>query len=88
MDVVVKANREGFGPLADTFGTRAVREAERLAEPDAEGWQRLRLAVDWPEEAASRLLGLAPYVELLEPPALRSEILALANGAVERYSAP
>jgi predicted DNA-binding transcriptional regulator YafY len=88
MDIVIKANREGFGPLADTFGTRSVREAVRLDEPDAEGWQRLRITVDWPDEAPSRLLGLAPNVELLEPAALRGEILALASGAVARYSAP
>ena len=88
VDIVIKANREAFGPLADTFGSRAVREAVRLDEPDAGGWQRLQLAIDWPEEAASRLLGLAPYVEVLEPAALRGEILAIANGAVERYSAP
>ncbi|HYN68909.1 MAG TPA: YafY family protein [Candidatus Eisenbacteria bacterium] len=87
VDIVVKANREAFGPLTDMFGTRTVREAVRLEEPDANGWQRLRLAVDWPEEAASRLVGLAPFVELLEPAALRGEILAIANGAVERYSA-
>ncbi|MEZ0239411.1 MAG: helix-turn-helix transcriptional regulator [Chloroflexota bacterium] len=88
VDILIKANREALGPLADAFGTRAVREAVRLDEPDADGWQRLRLAVDWPEEAPNRLVGLAPYVELLEPATLRSEILAIASGAVERYSAP
>jgi predicted DNA-binding transcriptional regulator YafY len=88
IDIVIKANREGFGRLADTFGARSVREAVRLGDTDADGWQRLRIAVDWPEEAPSRLLGLAPNVELLEPAALRGQILAIANGAVERYSAP
>jgi predicted DNA-binding transcriptional regulator YafY len=87
-DVVMRVNRDAFGPLADVFGTRAVREAERLEEPDADGRQRLRIAVEWPEEAAGRLLGLAPFVEVLEPAGLRGEIRGLAQRAIDRYSAP
>jgi predicted DNA-binding transcriptional regulator YafY len=86
LDVVMRVDREALGPLSDTFGTRAVREAERLGAPDAEGRQRLRLSVEWPEEAASRLLGLVPYVEVLEPAYLRDEIRGLASMAAERYA--
>jgi predicted DNA-binding transcriptional regulator YafY len=88
IEVLIRANREAMAPLADTFGGRAVREATRLGEPDTDGWQWLRLSVDWPEEAASRLLALAPLVEVLEPATLRAEILVLASEAVRRYSAP
>jgi predicted DNA-binding transcriptional regulator YafY len=88
LEVVIRVDRDSLGPLSDVFGARAVRDAERLDDGDAAGRRRLRLSVEWPEEAASRLLGLASTVEVLEPARLRDEIRGLARQAIERYSAP
>jgi len=86
IEIEVRLRDDGLIRLADEFGNRAVRDARRLGEPDADGWQRLRLSVDWPAEAAGRMLRLVPEVEVLEPARLRDEIVGLARQALARYA--
>jgi predicted DNA-binding transcriptional regulator YafY len=74
--------------LADWVGSAAVADAEVLDEPDRDGWTRLRLLVDWPEDAAGRLLGLGGDLEVLDPPAVRAQLVNLASGAVARHALP
>ena len=49
-----------MGVLADLAGSAAMREAERLTPPegDPDGWQTLRLRMDWPDEVPARLVAL------------------------------
>ena len=59
----------------------------RAAEPldgadDPDGWSHLRLLIDWPEDAAARLVGMGPHLEVLEPAELRNQILELARGSL------
>jgi predicted DNA-binding transcriptional regulator YafY len=86
IEIEVRLRDDGLAKLADEFGNRAVRDARRLGEPDADGWQRLRLSVDWPAEAAGRMLRLVPDVEVLQPATLRDEIVGLARQALARYA--
>ena len=64
----------------------AVRAAEPVeAVGDPEGWTHLRLLIDWPEDAAARLVGMGPDLEVLEPVELRNQILELARGSLTRH---
>jgi len=44
------------------------------------------LAVDWPREAAGKLLSMGTALEVLEPEALRAELGALAVAVAARYA--
>lgn len=88
LDIVVRVRADALWRLADAVGNRVVREAERIGPPDADGRQTLRISVEWPEESAGRFVAAAPDVEVLEPAALRAELLAAARTASEVYSRP
>lgn len=87
MDLEVRVAPNGFERLADVVGGRAVRAAERIGPPDEEGWQRLRLTVDWPEEVPARLVAMGDGLEVLEPVEVRDAVLATAERVVNRYRA-
>jgi predicted DNA-binding transcriptional regulator YafY len=70
--------------LGDFIGGGAAARARVLDEPDPEGWTRLEVKVDWPEEAPGKLLGLGADVEILDPPDARETLIALASGALAR----
>jgi predicted DNA-binding transcriptional regulator YafY len=74
--------------LGDFIGGGAAARARVLDEPDPEGWTRLEVKVDWPDEAPGRLLGLGGDVEILDPPDARETLIALASGALARNAPP
>jgi predicted DNA-binding transcriptional regulator YafY len=74
--------------LADLVGRRALREAEEMDPArERDGWRRLRLSLDWPDEVPGRLLALGGAVEVLEPPEIRERVVALAREVIERHAA-
>jgi predicted DNA-binding transcriptional regulator YafY len=85
--VTVRVDPRSLGVLADVVGERALRRAERLEDADPDGWYRLRLDVDWPEEVPGRLLAIGGALEILDPPEIRDRALALARGAIDRHAA-
>ena len=85
VDVVIRLDPAARGLLADVVGVRAVRAAERLDDPGDDGWLRLRLRVDWPEEVPGRMLALGDRVEVLEPPEIRAGMVALAERTLARH---
>jgi predicted DNA-binding transcriptional regulator YafY len=85
IEVVVRVQTEHVGELVDFVGRQAMIDAERLSEEDADGWVRLRLRLDWPEEAPGRLLGLGGHLEVIDPPEIRERVEAMARGALQRY---
>jgi predicted DNA-binding transcriptional regulator YafY len=70
--------------LGDYVGGGAAARARVLDEPDPDGWTRLELSMDWPEEAPGRLLGLGGDVEILDPSDARETLITLASGALAR----
>ena len=88
IEVLVRVQADSTWRLEQAIGVRAVREAERVGEPDGEGRQTLRLRVEWPDEVSGRFIAAAPGVEVLEPARLRDEMLAAARAAVGAYSRP
>ena len=87
IDVTVRVRPDRVGQLRDAVGNGVVDAATHLAEPDPEGWLRLRLRLDWPDEAATRMLGAGRWVEVLEPADVRAGVASTARAIVERYAA-
>lgn len=85
-DVVVRVRARRQDRLRDVVGHRVMEEAEPLPEDDSPAWVRFRLALDWPDEIAGRLLAMGPDLEIVEPAGLRAEITALAGGVLGRYA--
>ncbi|HUG46791.1 MAG TPA: WYL domain-containing protein [Candidatus Limnocylindria bacterium] len=86
--VTLRIDPERMGLLADLAGIQAVRRAEQLTPPaaDPDGWQHLRLQMDWPSEAAGRLLALGDSAEVLEPAEVRAQVLGLASRVVAAHA--
>jgi hypothetical protein len=61
-----------------------VRDAEALDEAE-EGWRRLRLTVDWPDEVPGRMLALGGAVEIIDPPEIRERAIATARDLIARH---
>ena len=85
--VTIRVDPAVMGALADAVGVQAVRAAERLPGEDPEGWVRLRLTADWPEEVPGRLIGLGSRAEILDPPEIRERAILLARRMLERHGA-
>ena len=88
LEVTLRISPSAMHALADIAGSAALRAAERITLPggDPDGWETLRLRMDWPSEVAARLVALGADAEVLEPAELRPEIAAIARRVVERYS--
>ena len=65
-----------------------MRQAERLTPPegDPDGWEVLRLRMDWPLEVPARLVALGADAELLEPAEMRLRIAEIARQVAARYA--
>jgi predicted DNA-binding transcriptional regulator YafY len=90
VEVVVRIAADQAWRIADVYGRATLDAAERLDDPDPDGWLRLRLRVSWPDEVATRLLAVGPNLEVLEPADVRERVIAIAGRVVARYreSAP
>ncbi len=87
MEVTLRIDPRAIGRLVDVVGERAVREATRLdTGDDPDGWYRLRLSVDWPEEVPGRLVALGGAGEILEPTDVRDRAVELARLHLERHA--
>ena len=86
IEVTVRIAPNRLVQLGDLVGHHVVATAEHLPEPDAEGWTRLRLRVDWGlEEAPGHLVGMGGDLEVLAPPEVRDQVVKLARGVLERH---
>lgn len=85
-DVTVRVRPDRITALSDLVGSNVVNSAERLAEPDPDGWTRLRLRLDWSGEAPNRLVGMGGDLEVISPPEIRAGLVELARGVLERHS--
>ncbi|HEY5488266.1 MAG TPA: WYL domain-containing protein [Candidatus Limnocylindrales bacterium] len=90
IEITLRIAPAAIGILAELAGTAAMRQAERLTPPEADpdGWQVLRLRMDWPSEVPARLVALGADAELLEPADLRPQIAEIARQVAARYAGP
>jgi predicted DNA-binding transcriptional regulator YafY len=86
VEVTVRIAPDRLELLADEVGARAVQAAERLDEPDPDGWLRLRLRLDWPGEVPARLLAVGADLEVLAPEETRLRVVRLARAVAARYA--
>ena len=84
VDVRVRPDRLGI--LRDAVGNAALDAAEYLSEPDPEGWLRLRVRLDWPDEAPLTMLRAGPWIEVLGPPEVRARVASAARAIAGRYA--
>ena len=87
VEVTVRVDPERLDQLRTAVGWRTVETAERLDEADPDGWLRLRLRMEWPDEAPGLLLAAGGSVEVLEPVDVRDRLVRAAKRIVERYEA-
>ena len=85
IDVVLRLAGDRMPRLRSVIGDRPFDTLERLEEPDPEGWLRVRLSLDWPNEVVSQVLAVGPDCELLEPAELRERIAAQALRVAAHY---
>ena len=86
IDVTVRVDPERLYRLEDAFGGRNVAAATRLEDREPDGWLRLRLRLDWPEEVPGRLMGCGAGVEVLEPVEMRDRIARRAAAVLAVYA--
>jgi predicted DNA-binding transcriptional regulator YafY len=84
VDVRVRPDR--IDRLRDALGNGVVSAAEELDEPDPDGWLRLRLRLDWPDEVPRRLLAAGRWVEVLAPAEIRAAVASTARAVADRYA--
>jgi predicted DNA-binding transcriptional regulator YafY len=84
VDVRVRPDR--VDRLRNAVGNSVVAAAETLDTPDPDGWLRLRLRLDWPDDAPRTLLAAGRWVEVLAPPEIRALVASTARAVAERYA--
>ena len=87
IEVVIRVRPDRLEQLRDAVGNAVMLAADYLAEPDPEGWLRLRLRLDWPGEAHATLLKAGRWVEVLAPAEIRARVASTARAIAERYAA-
>jgi predicted DNA-binding transcriptional regulator YafY len=65
--------------------TRASR-VENRGEPGVDGWRTLDIRFDTEEEACQFVLGFGCEAEVLDPPSLRSKVIAGAQSILDHYA--
>jgi len=85
LDVVIRVRPDRIEALGEYVGNRALQTLVPTGAPDADGWLRVRLKLDWPREAPEQLLRLGADVEVIAPEELRERMVAVARGVLERY---
>jgi predicted DNA-binding transcriptional regulator YafY len=84
VDVRVRPDR--LDQLRAAVGHATVEAAEPLPGTDPDGWLRLRLRLDWPDEAPVVMLRAGRWVEVLGPPEVRARVASTARAIAERYA--
>jgi predicted DNA-binding transcriptional regulator YafY len=86
IEVVLRIAPDRLPRLNGVIGDRPFDTLERLDAPDPDGWLRVRVTLDWPNEVVSQILAVGPQCELLEPAELRSRIAEQAYRLASHYA--
>jgi predicted DNA-binding transcriptional regulator YafY len=86
IEVDVRVRPDRLGVLRDAVGNTVLDAAEYLTEPDPEGWLRLRVRLDWPDEAPLTMLRAGRWIEVIGPPEIRARVASTARAIAERYA--
>ena len=85
VEVVVRVHPDAMEALHTAVGGTVIRAAEPIPDDDPDGWTRLRIRLDYPDEAAGVLLRAGPLIDVVSPPEIRAEVAATARAVAARY---
>jgi predicted DNA-binding transcriptional regulator YafY len=85
VEVLLRIARDRLDRLRGVIGERPFDTIQRLDDADPDGWLRIRVRLDWPNEASTQILAVGPGCELLEPAELRTRIAEEARRLAARY---
>lgn len=86
VEVVVRVHPDGLDRLHAAVGGAVMRAAETIQDDDPDGWRKLRLRLDYPEEAPGVLLSAGPLVDVVSPADIRASVAATARAVAARYT--
>ena len=86
--VVLRIAGQRLSRLHGVVGDKPFDTLERIQEPDPDGWLRIRITLDWPNEVIPQILAVGPDCELLEPAELREKVAAQARRVAAQYDLP
>jgi predicted DNA-binding transcriptional regulator YafY len=58
---------------------------DQVFPPDADGWSKILLHFDMPDEAREFVLGFGTFVEVVEPITLKDEVVRMAEAVIRSY---
>ena len=85
IEVVLRIAGSRLPRLNGVIGNKPFDTLERIDQPDPDGWLRIRVKLDWPNEVVPQILAVGPECELLEPVELRERIAAQARRVAAHY---
>ena len=87
LQVMVAASPRALAVFPEVFGLAVMSALEAAPPPDAGGWRVLTLSFEHEAAAVHRLAGFGDQVDVLDPPAVRARLLAIAREILRRYDA-
>jgi predicted DNA-binding transcriptional regulator YafY len=87
LEVRLAASPDALSAFGEVFGPAAAPALEAAEPPGQDGWRVVTLSFEHERAAVHRLAGFGDQVEVLDPPAVRSALLATAREILGRYQA-
>ena len=85
LEVRLAASPGALTAFGEVFGAAAAPALEAAGPPDQDGWRVVTLSFEHERAAVHRLAGFGDQVEILDPPSVRAELLAIAREILGRY---
>ena len=85
LEVRLAASPDALAAFSEVFGPAAAPALEAAEPPGPDGWRVVTLSFEHERAAVHRLAGFGDQVEVLDPPAVRSALLATAREILGRY---
>ena len=87
LEVRLAASPDALSAFGEVFGPAAAPALEAATPPGPDGWRVMTLSFEHERAAVHRLAGFGDQVEVLDPPAVRTALLATAREILGRYQA-
>jgi predicted DNA-binding transcriptional regulator YafY len=84
-EALLRVSSLGFRWLKTFSPTVAATAARTATPPDSDGWLRLTIPIESPEDAARELLKLGAEAEVLDPPELRDLLMSTTKQLAALY---
>ena len=85
LEVRLAASPDALAAFSEVFGPAAASALEAAEPPGQDGWRVVTLSFEHERAAVHRLAGFGDQVEILDPSAVRSALLATAREILGRY---